>query len=309
VATIEGAAPTASQTGVTSAAGAVLTDAEAGRGASLKGDIWRRFRRNKLAVAGLVVIFVMVLAAIFAPLVTSYSPTALGSISREKPSLKHWFGTDVLGRDMFTRVVYGARVSLKIGILAVLIASSIGLVIGAITGFYGGKLDGLLMRTTDIFLSFPYILAAIVIITVIGRGESSVILVLGLLGWMSIARLFRASVLQVKNAEYIEAARAVGCSNFRLITRHIVPNAIQPVIVYATIFVGTAVLSEAALSFLGAGVTEPTPAWGFMVSQGRSYLFTSPHLLFFPAAAILITVMAFVFVGDGLRDALDPRLR
>lgn len=310
MATYEGAAPTAAQTGVgSSAAGAVLTDAEAGKGASLRGDVWRRFRRNKLAVAGLVVIALMVFCAIFAPLVTSYSPQALGSVSRAKPSLKHWFGTDVLGRDIFTRIVYGARVSLKIGISAVLIATSIGLVVGAVTGFYGGKVDGVLMRTTDIFLSFPYILAAIVIITVIGRGENSVIIVLGLLGWMSIARLFRASVLQAKQADYIEAARAVGCSDFRLITRHILPNAIQPVIVYSTIFVGTAVLSEAALSFLGAGVTEPTPAWGLMVSQGRSYLFTSPHMLFFPAGAILITVMAFVFVGDGLRDALDPRLR
>src|SRR5262249_45499838 len=149
VATIEGAAPTAAQTGVgSSAAGAVLTDAEASKGASLRGDIWRRFRRHKLAVAGLVVIFLMVFFALFAPLVTSYSPKALGSVSREKPSLKHWFGTDVLGRDLFTRVIYGARVSLKIGISAVLIATSIGLVVGAVTGFYGGKLDGLLMRTT-----------------------------------------------------------------------------------------------------------------------------------------------------------------
>ncbi|HJP67034.1 MAG TPA: ABC transporter permease [Actinomycetota bacterium] len=306
---IDAAPPTAQQTGVTSAAGAVLADAESARSASLRGDIWRRFRRNKLALAGLTVIVLMVLAAVFAPLVTFYSPGALGSASRANPSLKHWFGTDVLGRDLYTRVVYGARVSLKIGILAVLIASAIGLVIGAITGFYGGKLDGFLMRTTDIFLAFPYILAAIVIITVIGRGEKSVILVLGLLGWMSIARLFRASVLRAKRSDYVEAARAVGCSDLRIIVRHILPNAIQPVIVYATIFVGTAVLAEAALSFLGAGVTEPTPAWGLMVAQGRSYLFTSPNLLFFPAAAILVTVMAFVFVGDGLRDALDPRLR
>lgn len=313
MATFEGAAPgvppTATQTGVGSAAGAVLTDAEAARGASLRGDVWRRFRRNKLAVAGLTVIVLMVVAAVFAPLVTSYSPTELGSASRAKPGSDHWFGTDVLGRDLFTRIVYGARVSLRIGVLAVLMATSIGLVIGAVTGFYGGTLDGLLMRTTDVFLSFPYILAAIVIITVIGRGENSVIVVLGLLGWMSVARLFRAAVLQAKQADYIEAARAVGCSDRRLILRHILPNAIQPVIVYSTIFVGTAVLSEAALSFLGAGVTEPTPAWGLMVAQGRSYLFTSPHLLFFPAGAILITVMAFVFVGDGLRDALDPRLK
>jgi ABC-type dipeptide/oligopeptide/nickel transport system permease subunit len=301
------ATPTARQTGVVSPAAAILTDAEAG--AAPRGDVWRRFRKNRLAVAGLVVIVAMVLAAIFAPLVTFYSPMDLGGTSRAKPSLHHWFGTDVLGRDLYTRIVYGARVSLKIGILAVLIAVAIGVVVGAVTGFYGGVLDGLLMRMTDIFLSFPYILAAIVIITVVGRGERSVILVLGLLGWMPIARLFRASVLQAKEAEYIDAARAVGCSNFQIISGHILPNAIQPVIVYGTIFVGTAVLTEAALSFLGAGVSEPTPAWGLMVNHGRSYLFTSPHLLFFPGAAILITVMAFVFVGDGLRDALDPRLR
>ena len=301
------APPTARQTGVVSPAAAILTDPEAG--AAPRGDVWRRFRKNRLAVAGLVVIVVMVLAAVFAPLVTFFSPNDLGSTSRANPSLHHWFGTDVLGRDLYTRIVYGARVSLKIGILAVLIAVAIGVVVGAVTGFYGGVLDALLMRMTDIFLSFPYILAAIVIITVVGRGERSVILVLGLLGWMPIARLFRASVLQAKEAEYIDAARAVGCSNFQIISGHILPNAIQPVIVYGTIFVGTAVLTEAALSFLGAGVTEPSPAWGLMVNQGRSYLFTSPHLLFFPGAAILITVMAFVFVGDGLRDALDPRLR
>ncbi len=310
MATIEGAAPTASQTGVASASAAgALTDTDQAQVASPQGDIWRRFRRNKLAVAGLVVIAVMVFCAVFAPLVTSYSPRELGSASRAKPSAEHWFGTDVLGRDLYTRTVYGARVSLKIGLSAVLIATVIGVVIGAVAGFYGGKLDGLLMRSTDIFLSFPYILAAIVIVTVIGRGENSVILVLGLLGWMSIARLFRASVLQAKQSDYVEAARAVGCSDFRLIVRHILPNAIQPVIVYSTIFVGTAVIAEAALSFLGAGVTEPTPAWGLMVAQGRSFLFTSPHMLFFPAGAILVTVMAFVFVGDGLRDALDPRLR
>jgi ABC-type dipeptide/oligopeptide/nickel transport system permease subunit len=306
--TLQEAPGTAPQTGPTNPAAAVLTDIDTSA-ASLRGDVWRRFRRNKLAMAGLVVIGVLVFAAILAPLITSYSPTALGPTSRADPSTKHWFGTDPLGRDLYTRVVYGARVSLKIGIFSVAIASVIGIVIGAVTGFYGGKLDTFLMRSTDVFLSFPTILAAIVIITVIGRGERSVVLVIGFLGWMSIARLFRASVLQAKQAEYVEAGRAVGCSDFRLIVRHILPNAIQPVIVYATIFVGAAVITEAALSFLGAGITEPTPAWGLMVSQGRGYLFSSPHLLFFPAAAILLTVMAFVFVGDGLRDALDPRLR
>lgn len=304
---IREASPTAQQTGTVSEAAAVLTDMEAVAGP--RGDIWRRFRRNKLAVAGLVVIVLMVLAAVFAPLVTAHDPTKFVAESRAKPSLKHWFGTDVLGRDMYSRIVYGARVSLRIGIISVALASVIGLFVGAVAGYYGGRLDGLLMRSTDVFLSFPYILAAIVIIAVVGRGEASVIFVLGFLGWMPMARLFRSSVLQAKAGDYVEAARAVGCSDWRIITRHIFPNAVQPVIVYATILVGTAVLTEAALSFLGVGVTEPKPAWGLMVNQGRSFLFTTPHLLFFPGGAIFVTVMAFVFVGDGLRDALDPRLR
>jgi ABC-type dipeptide/oligopeptide/nickel transport system permease subunit len=273
-------------------------------------DIWKRFRRNRLALIGLVVIVLEVLAAIFAPLITFFSYTKINPTdSKLAPSVHHWFGTDVLGRDLYTRVVYGARISLEVGILAVVIALAVGLTAGAVAGYYGGKLDGVIMRSTDIFLSFPYILAAIVFISVVGRGVRAVILVLGLLGWMPFARLFRSSVLQTKQLEYVEAARAIGCGDLRIILRHILPNAIQPIVVYATIFVGTAVLSEAALSFLGVGVTEPTPAWGLMVAGGKNFIFTAPHLLFFPGGAIFLTVMAFVFVGDGLRDALDPRLR
>ena len=275
-----------------------------------KGDVWRRYRKNKLAVIGLVIIGLMVVAAIIAPLITFHDIGGYDATQvRKPPSSAHWFGTDHLGRDIYTRVVYGARVSLRVGIFSVLIATAIGLVAGAAAGYYGGKLDGFLMRITDIFLAFPYILAAVAIIAVVGRGEFTVVLVLGLLGWMAIARIFRSSILSVKETEYIDAARALGASDVRIIARHILPNAIQPVVVYATIFVGTAVLSEAALSFLGVGITEPKPAWGLMVSQGKNYLFSSPHMLFFPGAAIFITVMAFVFAGDGLRDALDPRLR
>jgi peptide/nickel transport system permease protein/oligopeptide transport system permease protein len=274
------------------------------------GDVWRRFRKNRLAVVGLAIVTVELAAAVFAPLVTFYSSTKIDpTASKLAPSVHHWFGTDVLGRDLYTRVVYGARVSLQVGIFSVVIAVGVGLLLGAVAGYYGGKLDGLIMRITDVFLSFPYILAAIVVISVVGRGVRAVILVLGFLGWMPIARLFRSSVLQVKELEYVEAARAIGCGDARIIVRHILPNAVQPVIVLGTIFVGTAVLSEAALSFLGVGVTEPTPAWGLMVANGKNFLFTSPNLLFFPGAAIFLTVMAFVFVGDGLRDALDPRLR
>jgi ABC-type dipeptide/oligopeptide/nickel transport system permease subunit len=275
-------------------------------------DIARRFRRNKLAVVGLAIVGLEVLAAVFAPLITRYNPNTFrpGAVDALlSPSASHWFGTDQQGRDLFTRVVFGARVSLEVGIIALAIALVVGLTFGAVAGYYGKFWDGLLMRITDIFLAFPYILLAIVIISVFGRGLRAVMLVLGLIGWMPFARLFRASVLQIKELEYVEAARAAGGSDFRIITRHILPNAVQPIIVYATIFVGTAVLSEAALSFLGVGVTEPTPAWGLMIAQGRSYLFTAPGLLFFPGAAIFITVMAFVFMGDGLRDALDPRLR
>jgi peptide/nickel transport system permease protein/oligopeptide transport system permease protein len=272
-------------------------------------EIWRRFRKNKLAFAGLLIIGIEVLAAVLAPVITFIDYKSIEFEGKLPPSTAHWFGTDALGRDVYTRIVYGSRISLQVGLAAVALALVMGLAAGAAAGFYGGKLDGFLMRITDVFLAFPYILAAIVLITVIGRSLWTVIIVLGALGWMPFARLFRSSILQIKELEYIEAARAAGCGDWRIITRHILPNAIQPIIVYATIFVGTAVLSEAALSFLGVGVTEPTPAWGLMIAQGRSYLFTAPGLLFFPGAAIFITVMAFVFMGDGLRDALDPRLR
>jgi peptide/nickel transport system permease protein/oligopeptide transport system permease protein len=303
-----GADATASPTAVV-----VPTDTEGPtpkRPRSSGSDVWRRFRRNKLAMAGLAIIVLLILAAAFARFLTPYGPYEIDTtMSRAEPSAEHWFGTDLLGRDLLTRVLYGAQTSLQVGLMAVAIALSIGLVAGALAGFYGGKLDTVIMRLTDVFLAFPYLLLAISVIMVLGRGKGTVIAVIGFLGWMAIARLFRSSVLSVKETEYVEAARAVGCSDWRIITRHILPNAIQPVIVYATIFVGTAVLSEAALSFLSVGVTEPTAAWGLMVADGRRFLFSSPHMLFFPGAAIFLTVMAFVFVGDGLRDALDPKLR
>ena len=278
---------------------------------SLKVDVWRRFRKNKLAMFGLGIIVFLVFVAVFAEVIAPYDPEQIPSpISpRESPSWDHLFGTDQVGRDLFSRVVFGARVSLRVGIASVILATVIGVAAGAAAGYYGGWIDSLLMRITDIFLAFPYILAAIAIITVVGRGEKTVILVLGLLGWLAIARVLRSSFLQIKQQDYVEAARAIGAGDRRIIFRHMLPNAIQPVIVYSTLFVGTAVLSEAALSFLGVGVTPPTPAWGLMVADGRKFLATDPHLLFFPGAAIFLTVTAFVFVGDGLRDALDPRLR
>ncbi len=278
-------------------------------GAAMRTDVWRRFRRNKLAMLGLAVIVLLVLAALFAPWIARYDPYQLSSELRKPPSSEHWFGTDTVGRDLFARLVYGARVSLTVGISAALIATVVGVIMGALAGFYGGWIDAFIMRVTDILLAFPYIVLAIAIISVIGRGQSTVILVLGLLGWLAIARVLRSSFLQIKQMEYIEAARATGASNVRIMFRHMLPNAIQPVIVYSTLFVGAAVLSEAALSFLGIGIQEPTPAWGLMVNQGRKFLTSAPHLLLFPGAAIFLMVLAFLFVGDGLRDALDPKLK
>lgn len=278
-------------------------------GVPMRSDVWRRFRRNKLAMIGLVVIGLLVLVAIFAPVIARYDPYVLSSELRKPPSADHWFGTDTVGRDLFARVVYGARVSLIVGIGAALIATIVGVLMGALAGYHGGWIDAFIMRATDILLAFPYIVLAIAIITVLGRGQATVILVLGLLGWLAIARVLRSTFLQIKQMEYVEAARALGASHRRIILKHMLPNAIQPVIVYATLFIGSAVLSEAALSFLGVGITEPTPAWGLMVNQGRKFLTTAPHLLVFPGMAIFTMVLAFLFVGDGLRDALDPKLK
>jgi ABC-type dipeptide/oligopeptide/nickel transport system permease subunit len=283
---------------------------ELGEARPLRADVWRRFRRNRLAMIGLVIISVLVLVAIFAPLIAPYSITARDSGHfREPPSLDHLFGTDAIGRDVFSRVVYGARVSLRIGLLATLISTIIGLSFGAVAGFFGGLSETLLMRLTDILLAIPYIILAVAIATVVGRSENAIILILGLTGWTYMARIVRASFLSLKRLEYTEAAMALGFSRKRIMLRHILPNALQPIIIIGTISVGSAILSEAALSFVGVGPQEPTPAWGLMVNQGKSLLSSAPHLLFFPGAAICITVVSLVFIGDGLRDALDPKLK
>jgi ABC-type dipeptide/oligopeptide/nickel transport system permease subunit len=284
--------------------------ADVGAARPLRKDVWKRFRQNKLAMVGLCILVVLVLTAIFAPLIAPYSITERDSGHfREGISSSHWFGTDTIGRDVFSRVVYGARVSLKIGITATVIALLIGLFLGALSGFFSGLSDTFIMRITDIFLAIPYIVLAVAIASVLGRSENTVILVLGLTGWLGICRIVRSSFLSLKQLEYVEAATALGYSKWRIMFRHILPNALQPIIVYGTIAVGSVILAEAALSFLGVGPTDPTPAWGLMVSDGKSLLATAPHLLFFPGMAIFLTVLAFVFVGDGLRDALDPKLK
>jgi peptide/nickel transport system permease protein len=302
---IQQQAPLAPAPGAETPPGEVLGEAR-----PLRVDVWRRFRRNRLAMVGLGFIVFMILVALFAPLIAPYSITGRDSGAfREGPSLDHLFGTDPIGRDVFSRVVYGARVSLRIGFLATLITLIIGVLLGAIAGFFGGTADTLLMRLTDVILAIPYIILAVAIATVLGRSENAIILILGLTGWSSIARITRASFLSLKRLEYVEAASALGFSRARVMFRHILPNALQPMLVIGTITVGSVILSEAALSFVSVGPQEPTPAWGLMVADGKSLLGSAPHILFFPGMAIFLTVLSLVFIGDGLRDALDPKLK
>jgi ABC-type dipeptide/oligopeptide/nickel transport system permease subunit len=275
----------------------------------LRVDVWRRFRRNRLAMVGLGFVVLVLLVAIFAPLIAPFSITERSPEFRQGPSLDHLFGTDRIGRDVFSRVIYGARVSMRISILATAIALVVGLLLGSVAGFFGGRTDTLIMRLTDVGLAIPYVILAVVIATVLGRSENSVILIIGLTLWLPVSRIVRASFLSLKQLEYVEAARALGFSRARIMFRHILPNALQPIIVYGTITIGSVILTEAALSFLNVGPQAPTPAWGLMVAEGKGQLVNAPHLLFFPGAAIFMTVLAFVFVGDGLRDALDPKLK
>lgn len=288
---------------------------------SPRRDVWRRFRRNKLAMIGLVVIVLLVILAVFAPLWVRLESTIGGikrldpevgtSPARMSPSLEHWFGTDRTGRDLFARVVYGSRISLFVGFAAVLLSSVLGVVLGALAGYYGRWVDTVIMRLTDTMLALPYIMLAISMVVVFGRSLVTLVLVIASLGWMGVARVFRSSIIQQKNMEYIEAARAIGCSDRRIIMRHLIPNSIQPVIVYSTLGIGTAILAEAALSFLGVGAVEPTPSWGLMIESGRASgtLRGAPHILFFPALFLALTIVSFTAVGDGLRDALDPKLK
>jgi peptide/nickel transport system permease protein len=292
-------------------------EAFTGKGRTLRADAIRRLRKNKLAVAGLIWIMIVVLIAVTADLWAPYwlgdpvaiDTTTVAANSLQPPSLDHPFGTDKLGRDIASRIVYGSRVSLVVGVVAVFIMVAIGLVTGAIAAYYGGIWDSFIMRTADVFFAFPYILFAVALIAVMGKGFQNVFIAIGILGWPSIARVFRSSILGIKKNEYVDAARAMGASTSRILSRHLMPNSISPIIVYATMSIGGAILTEAALSFLGMGVQPPQPSWGLMLSDARAYMFTAPWLMIYPGLAILTTVLAFVLLGDGLRDALDVKLK
>lgn len=278
--------------------------------ASLYADTWQRLKKNRLAIFGLFLVSLLFLLALFAPWVAPYDPTEVNL--RESflpPSPQHLCGTDLLGRDVFSRIVYGSRVSLAVGVVAIGISVLLGLFLGAGSGYFGGLLDSLIMRLADVFFAFPWVLGAIAIMTILGPGLVNVFIAIGVLGWATFARIFRGSILSVKESDYVQAAKAIGASHARIIYRHIFPNAISPIIVYGTMNVGTAIIVEAALSFLGIGVQPPQPSWGYMLSEAMDYLTQAPWMMYFPGLTIVLTVLGFVLLADGLRDALDPRLK
>jgi peptide/nickel transport system permease protein len=266
---------------------------------------------NRLSYIGISIAAVVIILAIFAPLIATHDPTFqdLG-LRFLSPSAEHWFGTDGLGRDVFSRVVYGSRISLEVGITVVLVSGVIGIIIGAIAGFYGGWVDKLLSGYLfNVFLAFPGLLLAIALVAFLGAGLGKLILALCIIGWVGYARVMRGQVLKVREYDFVMAARALGAGNMRILFTHILPNAIQPLIVQASLGMAGAVLSEASLSFLGLGIPPPAPSWGTMIEEARNYFSTYPHTLFFPGAAIALTVLAFNFIGDGLREYLDPKQR
>ena len=272
----------------------------------------RQFRKNRLAMAGLAVMLVLYVVTLLTPLIAPFDPTAQGNIvltRYQEPSLQHLMGTDKFGRDVFSRVLYGARISLTIGFIAVAIGVLVGAAVGAIAGYFGKWTDTVLMRFTDMMLSFPRLILLIVVIALFEPSIWLVVVVLGLTGWMSVARIVRGEVLSLREREFVQAAKVLGMSDARIILRHVLPNVLAPVIVYSTLTIGNTILVEASLSFLGLGVQPPTPSWGNMISDGRDALLTAWWISTFPGLVIVFTVTAFNLLGDGLRDALDPRLR
>ena len=275
-------------------------------------ETWRRLKKNRMAMLGLFVITLLILVSIFADFIFDYNDVVIKqdtSIRLEGPSSEHWLGTDEFGRDILARLVHGSRVSLSVGVVAVTISLLIGGTLGAIAGFYGGKVDNVIMRFMDILLAVPSLLLSITIVSALGPSLINLMLAIGISLVPSYARIVRASVLTVKDQEFVEAARCIGANNFEIITSHIIPNCMAPIIVQVSLKVASAILSTSGLSFLGLGVKAPTPEWGAMLSGGRSYLRNAPHLCIFPGIAIIITILSLNLLGDGLRDALDPKLK
>jgi peptide/nickel transport system permease protein len=272
--------------------------------------VWRRFRKHKLAMAGLYILLFMYALAIFAPFLATQSYEAVDPPNKlRSPSREHLMGTDNIGRDVFSRVVWGSRISLSVGFVAAAVAVTLGVVVGSTAAYFGGRVDDILMRVTEIVMAFPTFFLLLTIVSIVERSIFNIMLVIGFTSWPSLARMVRGQILSLREQEFTEAARALGAGDARIIFRHILPNAMAPVIVSTTMRIGGAILSESSLSFLGLGVPEPYPSWGSILNAGRTYLLQAPWITTFPGIFIFLTVLAFNYVGDGLRDALDPRLK
>jgi len=274
------------------------------------GEFWRKFLRRRTAVVAGACLLLLALAAAAAPWIAPYDPAGFDyDRVLEGPSWAHWAGTDSYGRDIFSRILWGARISLSVGLLSVLLGGIVGITLGLVSGFRGGFIDSLIMRLCDVLLAFPGILLAIGIVAILGPGIENVIYAVAIFSIPVFARLVRGSTLSLKQAVYVDAARAIGVRDRMLMLRHILPGTLPSVIVYLSMRIGTSILTAASLSFIGLGAQPPSPEWGAMLADGRSYIGVASHVTFYPGLAIFITVLAFNLLGDGLRDALDPKLR
>jgi ABC-type dipeptide/oligopeptide/nickel transport system permease subunit len=290
-------------------AGVVIPQAEI-RGSSLWRDALRRLLRNRLAILGAVVVLFLILLALLADVIApyAYTKTNFGRLN-EPPSRGYPLGTDQLGRDVLSRMIYGARVSMLVGLGAQVIIVAIGVPIGALSGYLGGRVDVVLTRFIDVMYAFPRLLFVILVMSMLGAGLANIFIAIGLTGWVGIARQTRAQVLSIKEKEFVEGARALGAGFHRLLLRHVLPNALTPIVVSVTFGIPEAIFTEAALSFIGVGINPPTPSWGQMVGEGQQFLRSYWHLCVFPSIAIAVTMLSFTFLGDGVRDALDPKLK
>ncbi|HAA86545.1 MAG TPA: glutathione ABC transporter permease GsiD [Kosmotogaceae bacterium] len=272
--------------------------------------VWLRFKKNRLALVGFIMVCIVLFVAAFAPLLTPYDPYETDPFNRLKaPSRDHWLGTDELGRDVLTRLLYGTRIALLIGVLIVLFEGTIGISLGIFSGFFGGVIDSIVMRLVDVLRSFPVIILAMAIAGIMGQGIMNVIIAMGIVGWTTYARMVRSKILSIKESDYVEAARSIGESKASIILRYILPNTLPTAIVMVCIMMPTALIASSTLSFLGVGVQPPTADWGSMISAGRDYLLDAPWISTSAGLAIMFTVLGFNFIGDGLRDALDPTIK
>lgn len=282
------------------------------KGRSMMQETWRRLIKNKGAVIGMIFLALLVLAALLSPYIFDYDTQVIGMNMPERlqpPSSAHWFGTDEVGRDLFARVIYGARYSLVIGVGSVLIGLVVGTILGSLAGFYGGVMDSVIMRGVDIFYSIPNIMTAVVIVSVLGRSTVNLMIALAFSCASSFSRIVRASVMTIRNQEYVESSYSMGLPTWKIILKHILPNCLSPIIVQLTLLIGTTIISASSLSFLGIGIPAPAPEWGALLSAGRGHIRNASYMCVIPGLAIMFTVLALNLLGDGLRDALDPKLK